>query len=97
MTHPSNNNSTQRESCSESSAIHGMRIEIPQSITQPNQRRAYAMAFRAAYHKKHIRFVAANVRFSIERGWKDGEFAYWADADREAAQMLAEEAATAHA
>lgn len=97
MTHPSNNNYGQRESCSESSAIHGMKIEIPPDILAPNHRRAYAMAYRAAYRKRPLRFVSPIVRFSIERGWNDGEQAYWEDADRDAAETLAEEAAAAHA
>ena len=95
MTHPSNNTYGQRESCSESSAIHGMKIEIPSDIQSPNHRKAYAMAYRAAYRKEPLRFVSPVVRFSIERGWSDGERAYWQEADREAAAMLAEE--TAHA
>ena len=72
-----------------------MKIEIPKDILAPNHRKAYAMAYRAAYRKEPLRFVSNIVRFSIERGWNDGERAYWADADREAAEILAEETTAA--
>ena len=95
MRNATNSNAGNEKAASNLQPNTAMKIEIPKDILAPNHRKAYAMAYRAAYRKKHIRFVAADVRFSIARGWNDGERDYWEDADREAEEMLAEEAATA--
>ena len=95
MNHYTHNQIAEREAQDSSVQSVQMKIEIPSDIQSPNHRKAYAMAYRAAYRKQPLRFVSPIVRFSIERGWNDGERAYWADADREAAEILAEETTAA--
>jgi|GEM_PF-2746723 len=74
-----------------------LKIEIPEDIKAPKFARAYAVGFRAAYEKRWLSFVAPAYRWAIARGWADGDRARMEEADREAAEMLAEETATAHA
>ena len=96
MKNSANNQVSEREAQGSSVQTAHMKIEIPSDIQSPNHRRAYAMAYRAAYQRKHLHFVSDIVRFSIERGWQDGERAYWKDVERETQEMLAEEAYYSH-
>lgn len=95
MKNHTNNQVSEREAQGSSVQTAHMKLEIPADILAPNHRKAYAMAYRAAYRKQPLRFVSPIVRFSIERGWNDGERAHWEEADDEAAEILAEETATA--
>ena len=93
MKHQANHPAAEREAQGSSVQSVQMKVRIPKDIQAPNHRRAYAMAYRAGYRKQPLRFVSGIVRFSIARGWTDGERAYWADVDAEIEEMLAEETA----
>jgi hypothetical protein len=73
MNKTTNNQNAKREAQGSSvQAVH-MKIRIPKAILAPNHRKAYAMAYKAGYEGKHLRFVSPIVRNSIVRGYLDGE------------------------
>ena len=50
-------------------------VAVPAEIIAENHRRAYAMAYCAAFNGRKLAFVHPTVRNSIARGWFDGEAA----------------------
>ncbi len=91
MKNHTNNQDARREAQGSSVQSVHMKIEIPPEILAKNHRKAYALAYRAGYEGKHVKFIAPIVRNSIVRGYLDGEAAYWKEQDAEAEQMIEEE------
>ena len=75
MKNHANNQQARREAQGSSVQSAQMKIRIPKAILSKNHRRAYAMAYKAGYQGKHVKYVAPIVRNSIVRGYLDGEAA----------------------
>ncbi len=75
MKNHANNRKAQREAQGSSVQSVQMKISIPKAILAKNHRRAYAMAFKAGYKGRHVKYVSPIVRNSIVRGYLDGEAA----------------------
>jgi len=73
MKNHTNNQQARREA--QGSSVQSVRVNIPKAILAKNHRRAYAMAFKAGYNGKHVKFVSPIVRNSIVRGFLEGEAA----------------------
>ena len=73
MKNHANNRNARREA--QGSSVQSVQVKIPKAIHAKNHRRAYAMAYKAGYQGKHVKFVSPIVRNSIVRGYLEGEAA----------------------
>ncbi len=73
MKNSANNQVSEREAQGSSVQTAQIKVSIPKEILATNHRRAYAMAYKAGYQNKKLRFVSTIVRNSIVRGYLDGE------------------------